>query len=123
MADLLCRRCGASHEHSESLELDMIRFDEKIRCEGVNTSGKVIPQCAPKYNFGDVLVSQRGFRGRVNMIFANYDAVLSAGIVSENWLKIQEVPPSTKDQVFYSLVGDGAILVGEKDVYSASGPR
>jgi hypothetical protein len=82
-----------------------------------------IPKRSPKYNFGDVLVSKRGFRGRVNMMFANYEAILSAGVVSGNWFDIQEIPPSTKDQVFYSLVGDGAALAGELDVYPAMTTR
>ena len=84
---------------------------------------KEIPERAPKYNFGDVLVSERGFRGRVSMMFANYDAVQSAGIVGRDWFDIQKIKPSTKDQVFYHLVGDGAALVGELDVYPAMTPR
>jgi hypothetical protein len=80
---------------------------------------KEIPERAPKYSFGDVLVTKGGFRGRVSMMFANYDAILSAGIVGANWFDIQKIRPSTKDQVFYHLVGAGAALAGELDVYSA----
>lgn len=96
----------------EPTEFDVIAADEHK-----------YPERAPKYNFGDVLVSKRGFRGRVTMMFANYDAVLSAGIVGRNWFDIQEIPPSTKDQVFYHLVGDGAALAGELDVYPAMTTR
>ena len=53
------------------------------------------------------------------MMFADYEAALHAGIVSVNWFDIQKIPPSTKDQVFYHLVGDGAVLAGELDVYPA----
>jgi len=78
-----------------------------------------IPKRAPRYSFGDVLVTRAGFRGQVNMMFADYEAVLHAGVVAEDWLEIQKNPPSTKDQVFYHLVGDGSVLAGEQDVYSA----
>lgn len=80
---------------------------------------EIIPKRTQKYNFGDVLVGSNGFRGRVSMMFANYAAVLSAGIVGRDWFDIQTIPPSTKDQVFYHLVGDGAVLEGELDVYPA----
>jgi hypothetical protein len=78
-----------------------------------------IPKRSPKYNFGDVLVSRNGFRGRVNMMFADFNAVLDSEVVSRKWFEIQTLPPSTKDQVFYHLVGDGAVLAGELDVYPA----
>lgn len=83
---------------------------------------KTIPHRVPKYAFGEVLVTRSGFRGFVNRMFVDFEAVLSAGLVSENWFEIQNVPPSTKDQIFYSLVGDGAVLAGEDDVYSAGCP-
>lgn len=78
-----------------------------------------IPNRAPKYAFGQTLVTRRGFRGRVRMMFANFEAVIATGVVGEHWFGIQKLPPSTKDQVFYILVGDGAVVAGEEDVYSA----
>lgn len=79
-----------------------------------------IPQRAPKYNFGDVLINKHGFRGRVTMMFANYDAVVSTGIVARSWFDIQVTPPSTKDQIFYHIVGNGSVIAGELDVHPAA---
>jgi len=78
-----------------------------------------IPSRAPKYAFGEVLVNRHGFRGKVRMMFVDFKALLAAGIVGDHWLGIQTIPPSTTDQIFYILVGDGAVIAGENDVYSA----
>lgn len=77
---------------------------------------RTVPRRRARHGFGDTLVDRYGFRGQVDAIYADYDAAVSTGIVPSEWFDMQEIPPSTRDQVFYSLVGPGgAVLVGELD--------
>ena len=84
-----------------------------------------ILQRFPKYPLGARL-RWRGVVGRVFAIYPDYDAAMPFVGYSPEWYEIQRDPPSSKDQVFYSLlmtveykgrkVATGAVLAGENDV-------
>jgi hypothetical protein len=71
----------------------------------------------PKYAFGDVLENRHGFRGYVTEVYADMWAAIDGLAVPKDWFERQEIPPSSKEQVFYGLIGleSGAALVGEDD--------
>lgn len=84
-------------------------------------SGPAPQKRVNKHSIGDQLGDPYGFVGVVDAIYADYYAARCNGVVSEGWFDSQEKPPSTKDQVFYSLVaqdGEGAVLVGEGEATS-----
>jgi len=83
----------------------------------------------PKYPLGCTL-RIREYVGIVDAIYADYNAALMCGAVTHGWFEAQEDPPSSRDQIFYSIIvvrrsGDnqmgvllatGAVLAGEDDV-------
>ncbi len=72
----------------------------------------------PKYEFGQILRDEHGFVGRVNAMYENYASVVNSFCVPPEWFEMQTKPPSTKSQIFYSIValdGRGEVLVGEND--------
>ena len=76
------------------------------------------PRRKPIHGFGDV-IRWGDFVGRIDAIYADYWSALDSFIVSADWFEQQENPPSTKDQIFYSLIamdGNGSVLVGEQDI-------
>lgn len=89
----------------------------------------VPPTRTPRFSFGQTLRADtsRGddgspFVGRVDAIYADYWSCLGSGIVSPGWFEVQERPPSTPDQCFYSLVeldGIGAVVAGERECSEA----
>jgi hypothetical protein len=88
-----------------------------------------ILQRFPKYPLGARLL-WRGVTGPVVAIYPDYDAAMPFVGYSPEWYEIQMAPPSSKDQVFYSLlmtverkgrkVATGTVLAGENDVELAS---
>lgn len=84
-----------------------------------------ILQRFPKYPLGARL-RWRGVVGRVFAIYSDYDAAMPFVGYSPEWCEIQREPPSSKDQVFYSLlmtiehkgrrIATGTVLAGENDV-------
>lgn len=84
-----------------------------------------ILQRFPKYPLGARL-RWRGVEGPVVAIHADYDAAMPFCGYSPDWYEVQKDPPSSKDQVFYSLlmtvkhkgkrVATGTVIAGENDV-------
>lgn len=84
-----------------------------------------ILQRFPKYPLGAKL-RWRGVVGRVFAIYPDHSAAMPFAGYSLEWYEIQKDPPSSKDQVFYSLlmtienkgrkVATGSVLAGENDV-------
>jgi heat shock protein HspQ len=76
------------------------------------------PTRTPKYTFGQTLEGQHGFVGRVDAMYADLYAAQDCFAVPEGWWDQLEKRPSTKDQIFYSLIamdGEGAVLAGEAE--------
>lgn len=72
----------------------------------------------PKYMLGEI-VRRRDFVGFIDTIYLDYWAALDAFIVPEGWFENQTYPISSKDQIFYGIVGDkgkGSILTGENEI-------
>lgn len=83
-----------------------------------------IPLRAPRYAFGAQVRNVHGFEGRIDAAFCDYWAALASGIIAQGLFEAQSKPPSGKDQVFYSVIGDvdiygrlcGAVLVAEDEI-------
>ena len=78
------------------------------------------PTRSPLFSFGRRLRDKHGQVGRVTQAYADFDAVAASNSVGkgEDWWRIQTIPPSTRDQVFYSILsedGKGESIVGERD--------
>lgn len=85
----------------------------------------VFPHRAPKFFLGNRLRNQHGFVGFVTAIYADYWAAVEGNAVPAGWFAMQKTAPSTKDQVFYGIVGrggDGACLVGETEATFEADP-
>jgi hypothetical protein len=94
----------------------------------------VILKRFPKFPLGCTL-RIREHIGIVDAIFCDYRAAQNCGIVTGGWMEIQKFPPSSEDQIFYSIItlermgenGDGplfisgGILGGENDVELVEG--
>ncbi len=90
-----------------------------------STRGGPPPARTPRFGFGVRLKSPRhpGFVWVIDAIYVDFHAARDAFVVPENWWAIQINPPSTKDQIFYSLIsqdGRGAVLIGENDLEPAT---
>lgn len=76
------------------------------------------PRRTPKWGFGQTLRDKYGFVGRVDSMYADYYAATYCFVIPPDWFQAQQTTPSTKDQVFYGIVGldgIGTSLVGEND--------
>ena len=85
-------------------------------------NGVRIPTRTPRWSFGARLVTRHDFVGVVDCIYVDYYAARGSNAVGQGWFEAQDLPPSTKNQIFYSLVGDnnsGAVLSGEQDIREA----
>ena len=86
----------------------------------------VINRSEPVFRPGDPVGETRstGFPrlGRVDAIYADFQAATDGRVVPRNWYEIQEVTPRTpKNGYWYSVIlTQGAILAGEDDLYLAS---
>jgi hypothetical protein len=84
-----------------------------------------ILQRFPKYPLG-VKLRWRGVVGGVYAIHADYNAAMPFASYSPEFYEVQKDPPSSQDQVFYSLlvtiehkgrrVATGTVIAGENDV-------
>lgn len=71
----------------------------------------------PRYSHGAFL-RKGDFVGQVDTTYADLQAAVDSFVVSQDWLNAQESPPSTWNQVFYSVVNyteGGAALFGEAE--------
>ena len=85
-------------------------------------SGPRPPKRNPRWSFGVTLRNRHGFVGAVDSIFVDYWSARCSGIIPKDWFEMQEIKPSTKDQVYYGLValdGVGAVLSGEAELEEA----
>lgn len=88
------------------------------------TAPKIL-QRFPKYPLGCFL-KKDGCLGIVDAIYSDYTAAVNSFIIPPNWFEQQVKPPSSRDQIFYSIIvveerdgtvyAVGAILAGENDV-------
>lgn len=85
-------------------------------------SGPVPPWRPSKFSLGAKLITHHEFVGYVDAIYVDYWAARCSNVIPVGWFEVQDLPPSTKDQVFYSLVGEGgqgAVLIGESEAQLA----
>lgn len=56
MGLLICGRCGASHEHSEQFEREMIQCDQKIRDQERDRILAIIDEEASHYSYKEEMI-------------------------------------------------------------------
>lgn len=92
-------------------------------------AGRHIPNHSQPFKAGHLVIHSfkdgSVFIGRIDAVYADYWAAIEAGAVEEGWFEDLDSPPSTKDQVFYSVVGatQGAILTTKETLVSCEEER
>lgn len=90
-----------------------------MKHNGTRPSGSPTPgRKTPRFMIGDTLRTHHDFVGYVDAIYGDVWAAIDSGVIGLDWPVVQEKPPSSLDQIFYSLValnGLGAVLVGEAE--------
>ena len=79
----------------------------------------------PLFCFGELVRDAHGEIGAIDAIYADLEAALDAGVIDDDWLDEQQIRPRTKpSETWYSVVlGNGAVLCGERDLTRASAAR